>query len=188
MLEMATSAGHCMLSVRSPQTAITKTSAASLLDISIPSPLVLSSSQKSGTLLSVSLDTASSTIRVHSKKDGNQFQSSHLIGHLAATQIRAAIHITDMNIAMVPWVWASPKSYNVQPQAAVAVVEHSTMGQSGQYSIHPAVLDNCTQVFNPAPCAHHVAQVLILNLGQWLLSMLFIVSCTHYLCKWSQIK
>jgi hypothetical protein len=160
MLEMATSAGHCMLSVRSPETATTKSSAASLLDISIPSPLVLSASHESGTLLSVSLDTASSTIRVHSKKDRNQFQSSHLIGHLAATQIRAAIHIIDMNI--VPWVWASPNSHDMQPQAAVAVVEHSTMGQSGQYSIHPAVLDNCTQVFKPDPCAHHVARVLIL--------------------------
>lgn len=183
MLEMATSAGHCMLSVRSPQTAITTTSAASLLDISIPSPLVLSSSHKLGTLLSVSLDTASSTIRVHSKKDGNQFQSSHLIGHLAATQIKAAIHITDMNIAVVPWVWASPRSYNVQPQAAVAVVEHSTIGQSGQYSIHPAVLDNCTQVFDPAPSAHHVAPDLIPNLFQWLLSMVLIIFCTHYLCE-----
>lgn len=162
MLEMATSAGHCMLSVDgSARTEPMKSSVASLLDVSLPFPLVLNHSHNSNTVTSVSLDTTSSMIKVHAKKDGNAVQSTHLIGRLATTQIKNAAEISGLDVAMMPWGWTSPNTYRMQPPAAVAVVVHTSTGQDGQYSIHPAVLDNCTQVLNPSFCADLGVPVLL---------------------------
>ena len=149
MLEMASSAGILLLPTTDRTLAAPlETHVPLILGISIPFPLVLP--DKAGGMLMVSLDVFSGQSRVQSQVARATAPSNHLMATFASAPSKtstAQSTISKCHTSMVwNWILTSAKA-RWQPAApAVADVVQGDAGQNSQYTIHPAILDNCTQV------------------------------------------
>lgn len=145
MLEMATSAGRLLL----PTTGSAHDAplhALLLLGVSIPSPLALPPS--SAAIFSANIDAYSGQCRVQSQM-GAKF--TYLSASYASVSLKAsAVPGKEAARGMTTEIWkiiSTADNGNPTPvPMAVSDVVQSSAGQSTEYTIHPAVVDYCTQV------------------------------------------
>lgn len=124
-----------------------------LLGVSIPAPLPLAArGVAANALLSVVLDAASGRLTVQSQAAAGAAARLHL-----AASAGIALAVSTPAAAAAPSVSGSfagrlaaalrlPVFSQQSSGTAMAGVQQGGHGQSGQYNVHPAVLDCCTQV------------------------------------------
>ena len=153
MVEMASSAGALLLSRTGAGAALARAAGTlTLVGASIPAPLLLPSTGD-GVLL-VSLDGTRGRCSVQSQLPGSVTFTSHMTcsyitacaAGSAATAPRAGIEQAASSQALMAGAPLSERDSG----EAVAHITQTWPGQSDQYSVHPAVLDNCTQVRSQA--------------------------------------
>ena len=155
MIEMASSAGALLLSRTGAGTALAHTAAAlTLVGATIPAPLLLPANGD-GVLL-VSLDGTLGRCSVQSQLPGTATLTTHLTCSCASMCATGSIS-TAPHAGMEPaassnealMAGAAPPKW--ETGIAVAHITQTWAGQSEQYNVHPAVLDNCTQVCTRPP-------------------------------------
>lgn len=129
-----------------------------LANVSIPAPLVLSgldgSSPASSALLTTVVEPASGRVVLRSSTAAGM-GVAHLAGAFARSlATAAAVHsqrwaTVARQHAALPWLVGSGAFMAADSQTqpgATATVQQSPRSQEGQYHVHPAVIDNATQV------------------------------------------
>ncbi len=142
MFEMAASAA-CMLVLPHGQTPDV-----ALLGVSIPAPLPLAAGPAT-TLLSVTLDAASGRLVVQSQDATAAAARTHVTATAGSTAADARMSTGKSALAAGKLVASLVLSGSASQRAsgtAVADVQRPATGQAAQYNVHPAVLDNVTQV------------------------------------------
>jgi len=149
MIEMASSAGALLLSRTGAGAALGQTAGTlTLVGATIPAPLLLPTAGDGVLLITLAGTLGRCSVQSHSP--GAVTITTHLACSCAATcatgSISTAPHAgtapAASSVALVaeaaPPKWATGN--------AVAHITQMRAGQSEQYNVHPAVLDNCTQV------------------------------------------
>ena len=155
MFEMAASAAATLL--LSASAAASPAAMPALLGVAIPTPLPLTASQAAGRiLLSVTLDAAFGRMMVQSQPPAASPAAVAARTHLTASTGKITAHQShpqsDSEVARLSEQRQLPAYAALMPGTpklegtAVAAVEQTVCGQEAQYIVHPAVLDNCTQV------------------------------------------
>jgi hypothetical protein len=159
MIELASSAGALLLSRTGGGVPLPATiGSLTLVGVSIPAPLLVTSSNDG--VLSVSVDSGSGRCAVQSQMIGTAARTTHLVCSSASAMQPAArrTHSVATDNADRTARAAVLTAGALQPKwdqgTAVAQLRQTLAGQSEQYRVHPAVLDNCTQVHCSVPVLH----------------------------------
>ena len=145
---MASSAGSLLLSTVDNQVSPQSPVCPHLLGVSIPPPMVITSSLAK--VLSVSIDAFSGQSRVHSVE--GTLQTIHLSASFASSVYEVSTvpgSVAARRARALSICIAQSIEGRLQPSAvAVAEVLQCTSGPSSQYTVHPTFVDNCTQVIS----------------------------------------
>ena len=152
MIELASSAGALLLSRTGAGVPLPATiGGLTLVGVSIPAPLLLTSPGDG--VLSVSVDGGSGRCAVQSHMIGEAARTMHLVCSSAFAAMQPVAHSArpvasdeSQRAATAAVLTAGGAQPKWDQGTAVAQLCPTWAGQSEQYRVHPAVLDNCTQV------------------------------------------
>ena len=151
MIEMASSACELLLARTGAGVPLpVSVGIQTLVGVSIPAPLLLASSGDAA--LSVGVDGRSGRCSVQSLTAGTAARTTHVVCSSAWAMQRFATGSPPANNDMskrtpaAAALMADAAQPQRHPGTAVAQLCQTWAGQSEQYRVHPAVLDNCTQV------------------------------------------